>query len=435
MTRDDEIRWIKLQIDANKNMRECQALGEAYYEQENTAIMQRKKQYYSAEGNLVDDGYVSNYKLTSGYMTTVVDQKVSYSINGSMVATSGSKDVDDILDSNWRDDMAEVSTSASVKGFGVWQFYLDESGATQYKEIPPEQITVCKDGDDAITHVIRQYNRTNDQMKAVTVVELWSCDSVTKYEYETNEDWICTCDNQPHLVDTTVFGSVVADEEGRGWGRPPFAVLYNNKKCRTDLQPIKGEIDAFDFVKSDYANNLEDFQEMYWLIKNYDGSNLKELKDDIKLHQAVKVSDDGEIDMQTREIPHEAKLAFLEMINKCIYKDSMAVDMSDMEGTVTTVEIRSMYTNLDMKATKFERSTTRFIKDAMFFYNESDEVSIEYDRNILINFVEMATLANNSKGSISEETRLGSDPRVNNTTDEIAAMRLEKGSQIDELTI
>ena len=45
---------------------------------------------------------------------------------------------------------------------------------------------------------------------------------------------------------------------------------------------------------------------------------------------------------------------------------------------------------------------------------------------MIMNEVELATLANESIGSLSEETRLANDPRVDNPTKEIEKMETEK---------
>jgi len=425
---NDQITWLTKQIANNSERLQRQLEGEAYYYQENTCIMERTKTYYNESGNLVNDPYLSNYKLPSGYMTVVVDQKVSYSVNNSMIASIGDGDtaipLDDIIGKKWRDDIADVATEGSKKGFGVWQMYLDGAGNVKYKNIPPEQVVLCRDGDGVVVKVARVYEALGEDGTVTNKAEIWDNEKVIKFEKKTAEEWVCLCEEgQPHLQEVTAFGDVVEEEKGKGWGKPPFVIIENNARCKTDLEPIKAHIDAYDFVMSDFANNLEDFQEFWWVLKNYDGQNLGEFLDHTKKTKAIKVGEDGEAKREVQEIPFEAKQAFATDIKRDIYEKSMSVDTSNITGNVTNVQIRSMYAGLDLKATKFERNTTEFLGDLMFFYGyDADDLNIVYDRNLVINEVEMATLANQSRGFISEETRLGTDPRVENVQAEIERM-------------
>ena len=52
-----------------------------------------------------------------------------------------------------------------------------------------------------------------------------------------------------------------------GWGRVPFIPLRNNEKELTDLQLVKGLIDAYDLVSSEGTNNLLDLVDLYWVIQ------------------------------------------------------------------------------------------------------------------------------------------------------------------------
>ena len=48
-----------------------------------------------------------------------------------------------------------------------------------------------------------------------------------------------------------------------GWGRVPFIPLRNNDKEMTDLELVKGLIDAYDYISSEGTNNLRDMVDLY----------------------------------------------------------------------------------------------------------------------------------------------------------------------------
>lgn len=55
------------------------------------------------------------------------------------------------------------------------------------------------------------------------------------------------------------------------WGRVPFLLLKNNRNSTTDLEHIKGLIDAYDLISSKGTNNFLDLVELYWVIYGYGG--------------------------------------------------------------------------------------------------------------------------------------------------------------------
>ncbi len=443
--KETEIAWINNQICSFGVIREQQELGVLYYDQENKTIMERTKQYWKADeknsdsGSIVEDPYVSNYKVTSGFMSLLVDQKVNFSINSGMTAEIDGKELGDILHSGWRDDLSEALEDASKKAFTVWQFYLDDAKSVQYKEIPAEQITLVRDGDKELKKVIRQYKTTNDKYEEVEVVELWDSETVTKYIRETGADWTFES-SKYHLYETTGYGGVVGERVeteriGKGWERPPFAVLYNNPQMRTDLQPIQSDIDVYDIVKSDWANNLEDFNAMWWVVKNYGGADLKEFQADLKEKHAINLGEDGELDMKTIDIPYEAKKEFIELAKADIFRDGMGVNMSEINGAVTATEIRAMFYNLSMKATKTERMVNSFLKDVLFFYDykETDDLEVVYNRDMIVDELAIIDSVVKMRGVVSDHTLYSQIPWIDDVDGEIKRMEEQKEKEQKEM--
>ena len=67
---------------------------------------------------------------------------------------------------------------------------------------------------------------------------------------------------------TALLDGEETETEQHGWGRVPFIPLRNNEKELTDLQLVKGLIDAYDLVSSEGTNNLLDLVDLYWVMKN-----------------------------------------------------------------------------------------------------------------------------------------------------------------------
>jgi SPP1 family phage portal protein len=255
------------------------------------------------------------------------------------------------------------------------------------------------------------------------------------------QEWVCVKYDVSTLLRRESFGDHVTNEEESGWGVPPFAFLWNNEYFASDIDGVVPKIDAYDLLQSDFANTVEDFDIPLWVIKNYDGTNLQEFMRDVKANRAIKVSDDGDARRETPTVQHEAKTVILDRLKKEIFEDSMGVMFDNHSGNMTTVEIRAMYKNLDLKADAFEAEVIRFLSEVAAFYllgvNVSQEklmdseIVVSFTRDALENFVELATLANMSMGAVSDETRWTHDPRVGDPQEEAKLAQPYQESEIE----
>ena len=108
--------------------------GIKYYNQENTAITERRKEYYNDKVlGPMNDPYKANHKMPSGYMKLLVDQKVNYSINENLA-------MDELP---FELDLSDICIEASKKAKAYVQFYTEakENNVSElkYKLIPSEQ--------------------------------------------------------------------------------------------------------------------------------------------------------------------------------------------------------------------------------------------------------------------------------------------------------
>lgn len=424
-------------------------LGEKYYSQQNEEIKERKKQYYSEDSaRPIDDPFRANNKLPSGYLKLLIKQKVAYSINDKLAIKSDNSDeIEDTLGKMWRNDLKKAGETASKKLYAVWQFYLDDNEELAYKKIPSEQVIPYYENGN-LKNVIRYYKQSYEvagKVQEYEIAELWDSEKATYY-YKKDGNWLLSrfheVNPKPHITNEERLNGEVVDSTGDSWDRPPFAILHNNDEEQTDLDPIKRYIDIYDVVDSDFANNIEDFQDAWWVLKNFDGQDIDEFFAQVKKYKALKVGDGGEAHPEQMEIPTEARMKFLDKTEKLIYKFGMGVNPDDIEGNITNVRIKALYSNLDLKANDFEQQVRQFFFDVMYFINRArelnneetfdiNEIDIEFDRSMLINEVEKAELANQSIGSLSEPTRLSHDPRVKDVEQEVERRREEREDYID----
>ncbi len=452
----EQIKDAILEFEASP-LYEQMKWGQDYYNSQNTAIMERRMLIYTEDedGNPfeMDDPYKANHKLPAGYFKILVDQKLSYLLAKPITFEGDDAElIEEQLGKRFQIILQQVAKQASKKSVGWLHPYIDDAGDLQLMPVPSEQVipiygAVNRD----IVKVIRRYRcrlTIKDEIKEVTCIEvwddkqaeywLWHEDKIDKLSVEQMEELLGKpYDNpKPHFHRNTVFGGAVSSSEGLSWGMVPFVPMHNNDEETYDLQPIKNFIDAYDVINSDFCNNLEDFQDIYWVLKGYDGQNLNEFLYQVKRYKTLKTSDDGDAKAEQINIPYEARREAKEGLEKDIFTFGQGVNPNAIgDGNITNVVIRSRFAMLDMKAGQFESELIDFLYSLMEFVNKYREIKREqplefdgvvFNKSIIVNELELLTANREQTGSISEDTRLSNHPWVDDVDEEKLAMEAEK---------
>ena len=450
--------------------------GEDYYRSENTEIMSRQMLIYAETDDGVpyemEDPYKANNKLPAGYFKILVDQKVNYLLGKDITFESEqAEELRDLLGRRFQTTLTQVAREASKKTVGWLHPYIDAEGNFKYSHIPSEQVIAVYSPHDheKLELAIRYYTVKviSEDNEALTVnrVEVWDTEQVTYYQENTRTGLYDLLDEESmynifcrpypnpkyHFQKDIRYGDAVAKTEGIAWGMVPFVPLYNNDEETCDLKPIKDYIDAYDIVNSDFVNNLEDFQDVYWILKGYDGTNLSEFLNQVKRYKTLKVSDDGDARSEQLEVPYLARKEAKQSLEQDIFTFGMGVNPNQVgDGSITNVVIKSRYANLDLKASQFEREVKDFIFTLMEFINRYQELynnppieleDIVCNRSMIMNEIELLEANAKQKGSISESTRLSNHPWVSAVEEEQEAMRqememidLDEVGEVDEPT-
>ena len=355
--------------------------GENYYNQENEVILERQKLMGIKRGDgyaQVVDPYASNEQLPSGFVKTIIKQKVNYLINNNMTLTDQEDDVTELFPS-WKKELKQLATKVSYDIYGAWQLYIQD-GKLKKKFISGKQLYPVFNEDDQLIAVARFY-KSDDENKAI----VYDNKIETHYKVEQNE-WVIE-KQEPILKLRNTIGDDVVAENAVELPAPPFAFLFNNDEWRNDIQPIKKNIDVYDKVDSDFANNIIDFQEIYHTLKNYQGQDLAEFNQQLKMLKTVPVGEDGEFKTHMAEVPVKAKQTYLEIKRKDIFENAMAVDLKEIAaGNSTVVAIKAMFEALNMKASDFEQELQDFWQTFLMltnFFNAQLNNNLVLDNEII----------------------------------------------------
>jgi len=404
-------------------------VGERYYRAKNDIWERKKMLYYKSEddkGNLtegiMEDPYKANNTLASGWLKILIDQKLNFSLGNQFTL-----DIDQIT-RNIRNGIYDTGKEASKKAIG-WAYVYVKDGELKIKTIPTEQVYVeYLDEEKGIVDTAYRCYKIN----GVETFEIITKDYVEVYEMRDKE--YVLVETRYHITKGIELNGKLTNAETKGWNNTPLIPLYNNEERMSDLNNVKGFIDIYDIVNSDFANNLEDIQDAYFVIKGFNGSNVTELLNNIKQYKVARVGEGGDAKLETQDIPHEAKTRMLELTQKNLFEFGMGFDTSTVgEGNATNYIIQMRLSNLKMKASGFEKQIQEFMFRLLPFINEyyktsykEDDMLIEFNREQLINEVELLNALKDQKGIISDTTLYKSHPLVEKVEDEFKNIKDER---------
>lgn len=444
---------IRLEIDDWKKSgkRELMEIGERYYAGD-LDIKDREKKVIGANGTLIEAKNVANNKLEHNFVRKLVDQKTGYLLSKPIsIQTENEqyeKALSDFFDKSFLRQLKTVGKTAINKGIGWLHVYYNDKGELKTKLIPSEEIIpLWKDSSHTeLDGVIRMYTvevYEGRERKDVTKVELWDTNGVRRYiDGKTQE--VGAAGLTPDVEAGDVTGHFLVGEEYVNWERIPFIPFKYNEEEIPLVKFLKSLVDDYDRQVSDNSNNLEDLPNFTYILKNYDGTDLGEFRQNMKQFKAVKVSGDGGLDTVQVKIDTEAFKTHIEILRKNIYEFGRGIDtQSDKFGNSPTgIALRFLYADLDMDANIIETEFQASLEELLWFidthlYNTTakdyfgESVDIIFNRDILINETESIENAIKSKGTISDETIIANHPWTTNVRDEIERLNQQRQADRD----
>ena len=265
-------------------------------------------------------------------------------------------------------------------------------------------------------------------------IELYEIDGLTTFVTDGSQN-IKILDEKRNYYTITESDALSKTVYERNYSILPVIPLYNglSKKSRLN-RALKTKIDLLEIILSDFGNNLEDMQDVYWTIKNYDGQGLSEFIREMKQHKAIKVGDDGDVKSHTTDVPYQAREAAIKILKKQIFSDSMALDTEDMSGTLTTVEINARRENLNLKIDDFENEAHNFMNSVMQIYQEIygevKKYNLTFIRSGLINETEIIDNIIKIRSDIDHRTALELNPMIDNDNIDVILERMKEEDMI-----
>lgn len=382
----------------------------------------------------------------------LVNQKASYMFAAPPIFDLGNKDANKKLTQFLGDKYTKVckdlcieASNCTVAWLHVWK---DGEGAWKYAVVPAEQIIPVwtSDLEKELSGVFRSYQSIDEETgDRYTVYEYWNDKECTAYRLKAGDELDQLIPYQMFLVDPELCE--YSDCYQHGVGEVPFFPFFNNNIDTDDLKNIKPLIDTYCKVFSGFVNDLEDIQEVIFVLTNYGGEDLGQFLRDLKDYKAIQIESDGDGDHSgvstlTIELPVEAREKLLEITRKCIFEQGMGIDPDPQNfGNSSGVALQFLYSLLEQKAglqeTEFRLGFGRFIRCIC----RLQEIKIKdgtivqtWTRTSVKNDQELSQIASQSKGIISDETIVSHHPWVDDPEKEMDLLKEQEESSAADIS-
>lgn len=341
--------------------------GIAYSTGNNTAIMEFRKLLYTITGEAVPDNFSANHKCASGFFNRLTCQLSSYLLSNGV--TFENEDSKDKIDSNIDTKLLRAVQNALVQGV-VYGFYnqdhIDYFTASEFVPLYDEETGVLRAG-------IRFWQISDNKPLRAT---LYEDDGYTEYIKNRGDIKILRDKTAYNLVMSGTAADGMQIVDGFNYDGFPIVPLYANNHKISELNAIKSQIDAFDLIKSGFANDLDDASMIYWTINNAGGMSdvdLAKFVERIRVVKAAATSDEAKAEAHTIDVPYQSREAYLTRLEADISKDFMALNVESISaGNVTATQIRAAYELINEKADRLESNVIEHLLKIMQFAGVDD---------------------------------------------------------------
>lgn len=284
-------------------------------------------------------------------------------------------------------------------------------------------------------------------------VEVYGMDGIHKFILDGGSLIPDSTDNEntdsPHVTMIDNMGNVT----GFNWSKIPLIPLKCSDMEVPLLKKVKSLQDGINVMLSDFENNMqEDARNTILILKNYDGTDLSEFRRNLATFGAVKVRYDGDTKggVETLEVMVNADnyKAIIEIFKKALIENAMGYDAKDdrLGGNANQMNIQSMYSDIDLDANDTETEFQAAFEEILWFVNahlantgqgdfDNEDVTIIFNRDILINESEAIANCQASVGILADETIIGQHPWVDDPALELERLRGQRIREHEEMSM
>lgn len=414
--------------------------AEQYYRNETDILFQKKKE---------DDGENplrnADNRIPRNFHGLIVNQKASYAFTAPPLFdvgnTSSNEHIAELLGDEYAKNCMELCINAANTTVG-WVHYWETEEGFQWAVVDSKQIIPIWDRGlkKRLLGVFRVYPEIDeDTGELYTIYEYWNKTECQVFRKKTDN----TLDGlELYNMFYHPSSGEMAAEYKHDYEEVPFIPFFNNNIRTDDLKNIKPLIDVYDKVYSGFINDLDDIQELIFVLSGYGGTELNGFLQDLKKYKTIKLEEDAEhpgVSTLNIEIPIEARNSVLEATRKAIFEQGQGYDpQPESFGNQSGEALKFMYSLLEMKVglmeTEFKLGFAKLVRAICRYKGlECKIIRQTWTRTRIKNETELVNMCKNSVGIVSKKTILANHPFVEDVQEELKQMEKEEQEEQEKV--
>lgn len=408
-------------------------IADRYYKNQSDILYGEEKK--DEEGHPLRN---ADNRIPRNFHGLMVNQKAAYAFTTPPTFDVGNSkanaEILNVLGDEYRKECMELCVNAANAGVAWIHYWTNELNEFEWAVIDSKQIVPIwnKSAKQKLIGALRVYTQIDEaDGKNYTIYEYWNkeeCQVYRRLQSDLNYD---------NLTDYAIFenpttGELVS-EYSHGMEEIPFIPFFNNNIKSSDLDNIKPLIDVYDKVFSGFINDLEDVQELIFVLSGYGGTDLNGFLQDLKKYKVIKMDAEEGAGVSTLniEIPIEARNSVLDATRKAIFEQGQGFDpRPENFGNQSGEALKFMYSLLEMKTglmeTEFQLGFAKLVRAICNFKNiKCDNIVQTWTRTCIKNEQEQAAICKDSVGIISQKTILKNHPFVEDVEAELKQLKKE----------
>ena len=408
----ERMSFIIAAINEHKTSEMCKVALDAqeYAKHKNTTITNYQKLLYTITGQAVPDNYTANHKCVSNFFDYFITQENQYLLGNGVTFTDDK--TKDKLGKDFDTKVQQAGEAALVDGVSFGFFNLDHVEIFRLIDKDRGFVPLYDEENGALSAGIRYWQLDENKPLRVTLFEL---DGYTDYMREKGKEMAIKTPKRAYkltIAKSQIDGERVYDSEN--YPTFPIVPLYGNTYHQSEIVGCKSNIDAYDLIKSGFANDLDDASMIYWTLENCGGMDDLDIVKFVERMKTIKAAvvdgnDGSRAEAHTIEVPYQSRETYLTRLRSDLFADFMALDVAQIQGGQTTAtQIQAAYEPLNNKVDKYEYQVTTFIMGILQLAGIEDTPS--YKRSKIVNQLEETQMVLTAATYLDDETILNKLP-------------------------
>ena len=422
--------------------------GDLYYDYEQK-INRKQRWVIGKDGTMVVDKNLPNNKFLDNQYADMVDQKVNYLLSKPLTFKTDNEQyaetLKQVFNKKFHRILKNLGKDSYNGGIGWLYPYYNEQGEFKIKKFHPwEVLPFWKDDDHTeLDFAVRVYDVESYEgvLETITTyVEVYDTQGIHKFTFDGNK-----------LVPDYSTYYFELDADAYNWERVPLIPFKANSTETSLLKKCKSLQDGINQILSNFGDGMEENASgnTIIIIKNLDGTNLGEFRQNLAQYKAVKVRTvdgaDGGVDKLEIEVNCDNYKAILAELRKALIKNCKGYDVEELKsnGSPNEMTIKAVYSAIDIDANEIETEYQASFEELLWFVNQylkttgkgdftAEEVDVIFNRDMMVNESQVIADINASSVILSRKTCVAQHPYIDDVDAELEQIKAEQEEMMEQ---